>query len=324
MPPRPAYKELPKYRDTEERHSWHVFGPDDQIGTMSLLTPERALRAASAVQTGESFALSWQMELPDPPFFGRQTMRHTLYDISDTHQGSDDVYDNFYSQSSSQWDALNHIGTPDTGMFYNGFSSNAVHLSAEKPLGISNVGSRGITGRYLLLDVARYRSAIGRPVVYEERDEFTADDLDGALELQGVEIEEGDILLLHSGWIAWYERLSHQERIDVSKVSVQFEFKMPGLEVTRRSAEWLWDKGVAAVASDLPGLESGPFRFDSFDGFLHYRLIPLLGLTIGEFFALDALSRACDADRRYDGLLVAAPFNKHGGSGSPANAVAIR
>jgi len=322
---RPAYQDLPKYRDTEERHSWHVFGADDQLGTMSLLTPERALRAAGNVQTGESFALSWQMELPDPPFFGRQTMRHTLYDISDTHQGSDDVYDNFYSQSSSQWDALNHIGTPDTATFYNGYSSEAVHLSAEKPLGIANVGRRGVTGRYLLLDVARYRSAIGRPVDHETRDAFTPEDLDGALEMQGVEIEEGDILLINSGWIAWYEGLSHRERIDVSKLSVQFQFEMPGLEVSRRSAAWLWDKGVAAVASDLPGLESGPFRFDlDWDGFLHYRIIPLLGITIGEFFALDALASACAADRRYSGLFVAAPFNKHGGSGSPANAVAIR
>jgi len=319
---RPAYKDLPKYRNTEERHSWHVFGADDQLGTMSLLTPERALRAAGTVTTGESFALSWHMELPDPPLFGRQTMRHTLYDISDTHQGSDDVYDNFYSQSSSQWDALNLIATPDTGTFYNGLSSQAVHLSPKKPLGIANVGRRGVTGRYLLLDVARYRSAIGRPVDYETRDAFTPEDLDGALEMQGVETGEGDILLIHYGWIAWYEGLTARERIEVSKASVQFEFKMPGLEVSRRSAQWLWDK--AAVAADLAGLESGPFRFDSWDGFLHYRLIPLLGITIGEFFALDALASACDADRRYSGLFVAAPFNKHGGSGSPANAVAIR
>jgi len=321
---RPAYRDLPKYRDTEERHSWHVFGADDELGTMALLNRERALRAVTSVETGESFALSWAMELPDPPFFGRQTTRHTLLDIKDIHQGSDDIYDNFYSQSSSQWDALSHIGTPDAGEFYNGFSSDEVHRSPEKRLAIANVGRRGVTGRFVLLDVARYRQAAGRPVDFDARDEFTVEDLDGALELQGVEIEEGDILLIHSGWIAWYETLTHRQRLDVSTSSIRFELKMPGLEPSRRTAEWLWDKGVSAAASDLPGLESGPFKFASYDGFLHYRLIPLLGITIGEFFALDALASACDEDRRYDGLFVAAPFNKHGGSGSPANAVAIR
>jgi len=322
---RPAYTDLPRYRDTEERHAWFVFGEDDQIGTMALLTPERALRAVGRVFTGESFALSWAMELPDPPFFGRQTTRHTLLDLGPlVHQGSDDIYDNFYSQSSSQWDALSHIGTPDTGTFYNNTSSDAVHVSAEKRLSIANIGRRGVTGRYVLLDAARYRAAVGRPISYDTRDQLTPEDLDGALEMQGIEIEEGDILLIHTGWVAWYEALSHDERVALAALSVQFEYQMPGLETSRRSAAWLWDKGVAAVASDLPGLEAGPFRFASWDGFLHYRLIPLLGITIGEFFALDALARACDEDRRYDGLFVAAPFNKHGGSGSPANAVAIR
>lgn len=321
---RPAYRDLPEYKSTGEKHSWLLSGSQDELGTLGLLTRERVLRATGSVKSGESFSLNWEMELPNPPFFGRQTTRHTLLDIKDVHQGSDDIYDNYYSQSSSQWDALSHIGTPDNGTFYNGFSSDEVHRSPEMRLGIDNVGRRGITGRFVLLDIARYRNAIGKSVDFLSRDEFRVEDLDGALELQGVSLEEGDILLIHSGWIAWYETLSSRERINISILSSRFEFKMPGLEPSRNTAEWLWDKGVAAAVSDLPGLESGPFDFSSFDGFLHYRLIPLLGLTIGEFFALGALARACDKDCRYDGLFVAAPFNKHGGSGSPANAIAIR
>lgn len=321
---RPAYKDLPEYKTTGERHSWGVFGRTDELGTLGLLSPDRVLRASKTVETGESFSLNWEMELPNPPFFGRQITRHTLLDIKDIHQGSDDIYDNYYSQSSSQWDALSHIGTPDTGTFYNGFSTDDVHRSPEMRLGIANIGRRGIAGRFVLLDIARYRRAIGKPIDFNVRDEIYVEELDAALEMQGMNLEEGDILLIHSGWIAWYETLSVRTRIDISISSSRFEFEMPGLEPSRRTAAWLWDKGVAAVVSDLPGLESGPFDFASFDGFLHYRLIPLLGLTIGEFFALSALATACDADHRYDGLFVAAPFNKHGGSGSPANAIAIR
>jgi hypothetical protein len=71
-------------------------------------------------------------------------------------------------------------------------------------------------------------------------------------------------------------------------------------------------------------LEVQPFDTGSVDGFLHYRLIPLLGIAIGEMFALDALGADCKADGRYEGLFVSAPLNKPGGIGSTANALALK
>jgi hypothetical protein len=58
--------------------------------------------------------------------------------------------------------------------------------------------------------------------------------------------------------------------------------------------------------------------------FLHWRVIPLLGLAVGEMFVLDALADDCAADGVYEGLFTAAPLHKIGGSGSPANALAIK
>jgi hypothetical protein len=66
-----------------------------------------------------------------------------------------------------------------------------------------------------------------------------------------------------------------------------------------------------------------PFDMSRADGFLHYRLIPLLGMAVGELFALDALAEHCARTGVYEGLLVAAPIQKVGGVGSPANAVAL-
>jgi kynurenine formamidase len=62
----------------------------------------------------------------------------------------------------------------------------------------------------------------------------------------------------------------------------------------------------------------------SVDTFLHFRLIGLLGIAIGELFDLDALADNCARDGVYEGLFTAAPLNKVGGSGSPANALAIK
>jgi len=60
------------------------------------------------------------------------------------------------------------------------------------------------------------------------------------------------------------------------------------------------------------------------EGFLHFRIIPLLGMAVGEMFVLDALAEDCAADGVYEGLFTSAPLNKVGGSGSPANALAIK
>jgi len=58
--------------------------------------------------------------------------------------------------------------------------------------------------------------------------------------------------------------------------------------------------------------------------FLHFWLIPCLGMTIGELWWLDDLADACAADGRWIFQLVSAPLNVRGGVGSPPNALAIK
>ena len=41
----PPYDELPEIPGTGERHAWEVFGPNDNLDTVNLLTAER-VRAA--------------------------------------------------------------------------------------------------------------------------------------------------------------------------------------------------------------------------------------------------------------------------------------
>jgi hypothetical protein len=57
---------------------------------------------------------------------------------------------------------------------------------------------------------------------------------------------------------------------------------------------------------------------------MHWRLIPLLGLPIGELWDLDALAAACAADGVYEFFFTSAPLNVLGGVGSPPNALAIK
>ena len=309
----PTYAELLARTDAPPGTAWRVFGADDELGTLNLLTPERALAAARLVERGEVFALNWPIELPDPHPFRRPPVRHTV----GGRFGRDDWLDHFYPQGSSQWDGLRHIAHPRHG-FYNGVSAAAVDDPASDRLGIQAVAQRGIAGRGVLLDVARYRAERGVPLAANEPCLIGADLLDAVAEADRVRFEAGDILLVRTGWTGWYSRLTSSERSRVTAADPQ-----PGLEPVERTATWLWDHRFAAVAADNAALEAMPLTFEE-GKFLHYWLIPCLGMPIGELWWLDDLARACATDGRYAFQLVSAPLNVRGGVGSPANAIALR
>ena len=60
------------------------------------------------------------------------------------------------------------------------------------------------------------------------------------------------------------------------------------------------------------------------EGFVHFSLLPMLGLPIGELWDLDGLAADCAADGRYTCLLTSAPLNLERGVGTPPNAMAIK
>lgn len=318
MTSRPKFIDLPISRRLPPRSSWNVFGEDDEVGTLNLIDPRMVASAARLIQTGEVYPLNWDLESPSPALFGREVVRHRIIDLDPV--GTEDVYDNFYPQASSQWDALSHIKHPEHG-FYNGRRRQDITGRPGSRNGIDHWARRGIVGRYVLADMDRFRLANGSRIRQGESDPVTVDELDSCLAATGTPLGVGDILLIRFGWITWYEGADQDVRVQLA--STDF-FASPGLANEPRTAEWLWDHGVAAVAADNPAVEVQPFDESTEDGFLHYQLIPLLGMAIGELFALDSLAAACALDGRYDGLLTAAPLNKIGGSGSPANALAIR
>ena len=148
--------------------------------------------------------------------------------------------------------------------------------------------------------------------------QVTVEDLEGTLAAQGVEVEDGDILLLHTGWLRRFLDSDTEER---RRLIAWETIHAPGLEPSERMVEWLWDHHVAAVASDTVGVEA---LTPNPGFFLHLALLPLLGMPLGEFWVLDALAEDCARDGQYACLLVSVPFNLRGGVGSPPQAVAIK
>ncbi len=313
----PSFDELPVKPGAPPHSAWGLFGDDDQIGTLNLLTPERVAAAAQLARRGEVFALNWELELPHPPLFNRAALQHTIH--RRRRNVFDDLYDNFNTQSSSQWDGLRHFGHRLHG-FYNGVAEERITGEAGSPNGIEHWARRGIAGRGVLIDFPRFAAAHGMTFRPGERSVITAAQLRDAAAWQGLQFQTGDILLLRTGWIEWYGSLDEAQRAAIAQPGA---LQVCGLEQSEDSLRFLWDNHFAAIASDNTAFEAYP-PADPEEGLMHGTIIGLWGMPIGEMFQLDALAAACASDRRYEFLFTSAPLNKRGGVASPPNALAIR
>jgi kynurenine formamidase len=310
----PAYRDLPQV-EGGARSAWHLFGDDDSVGLMNLLTPERALAAAQLVRRGAVFPLDLPLDYLTPPLFGRGADRRTT--LSSSNAGFDDVHDNFYPQAASQWDSLGHVAfAPDR--FYNGRSAQDVRDGANT---IDHWAARGVVTRAVVLDLEPTLADHGGPGTATE---LTVDELEAARTAAGVEVRTGDALVIHTGFLGWYGTQDQAARVRMSQRS---GLTSAGIEHSEAMAEYLWDLHVVAAISDCPSLEVWPpdprqevWPF----GFLHNMLIGQFGLAIGELWWLQDLVEDCRADGRWEAMLASAPMNARGGIGSPANALAVK
>jgi hypothetical protein len=300
-----------------------LWGASDTFGCLNLLTPQRIRAALAGAERGAVFNLNLEMELPGPPLFGRSAFEHVVHDFS---VGHDDELSGWNTQSSSQWDGFRHVRHPVYG-HYNGV--------ADADHGIHHWARRGIVGRAVLVDVARWRASVGRPIDPSSPTAIEVEDLMATLEAQKVDVEVGDILLVRTGWISWYRSLGDQERMALAATP---HTPACGLQRGVDMARALWNFHIAAIAADNPALEVMPFGFGNRDEarhwkqdpgraaetMLHFSLLGLLGIPIGEFFDLDPLAEDCASDGRYICLLSSAPLNLAAGVASPPNALAIK
>jgi hypothetical protein len=131
-----------------EGSNWGDFGPDDQIGRLNLITPERRRAAAQEVREGIAFCLSLPLDCPRIQLNPRRFPPERSFSM----RGDDPVMNYPYGraipgmkevvcddrvalslQYSTQWDALCHMGyeynSEGSGAeeitYYNGFRAHA-------------------------------------------------------------------------------------------------------------------------------------------------------------------------------------------------------
>ncbi len=317
----PSYGDLPVKKGAPKGSAWGLFGEDDQLGCLNLLTPERVVEAARLVRKGAVFPLNLRIDRPDPPMFGRKAPQHHLLEEGGG-VARDDYLDSFWPQASSQWDGLRHIRHPRDG-FYNGVKDEEIVSGEGGRLGIEHFARRGIVGRGVLLDLERFLRRQGTPLDPRSSTMIRKDSVQACALAQEVEARPGDILVFRTGWLRWHlYEATPEERERMGGDAMAGALAAPGIGPADEMAQYLWDLHVAAVAGDNPSLEAWPPTPET--GFLHFHLIPLLGMPIGELWYLEDLADDCAADGVYEFMLASAPLNVPGGVGSPPNALAIK
>ena len=291
---------------------WDVDGVKDERGTTNLLTPDRIAAAARLVRDGKIFDLGIPFGKGGPQPGGGRI--NPVLMLSETGEDQDfpgafhyaDDYVFMPLQSASQWDGLAHVFYDDH--LYNGFPASSVTPHGTLANSIEKQ-AKGIAGRGVLVDVARYRGVDWLPL----GEVITPDDLDGALAAQGVELAGGDILAVRTGW---------RRKFLNDNDPAGFMAGEPGLGID--CCEWLHSHDVAAVCSDNWAIEVLPGEIEGERMPVHMVLIRDMGMTLGEILDFEELAADCAADGRYDFFLAAPPIKFRRALGSPINPLAIK
>lgn len=266
---RPRFHDLPLREGDPPFSAWGLYGLDDSLGTLNLLTPQVIVEAAKEIQSGIRIGLDLPLSFLARPPHSRLPLTHKVVRRGARICHDDEIIMN--TQISTQWDGFRHYGYQKERLFYNGVRPDEISgpidpnkseheagyqgPSITDRLGIHAWCERGIAGRGVLLDYYRWSQMQG--IEYYELGDHTisVDELEACAKAQNVTFRLGDILLVRGGWTARYNQLSEQEKIAHSQ---EEPTRHVGVETSIKTARWLWDTGFSACAGDAPGWERWP------------------------------------------------------------------
>lgn len=339
-----------RWSQRPEGANWGDFGPDDQLGRLNLITPERRRAAAAEVREGLAFCLSLPLDCPRVQLNPRRFPPQIGYSMRGDDPAMNYPYGRVFPgmkevvcddkvtlslQYSTQWDALCHMGClydaegrgAEEVTYYNGFRANAeirgpvdyLHDSAplDGPygagaLGIERIAETGLQARGVMVDLHAHVGLARVGVGYDQ--------LMRIFEADRVEVEPGDVLCLRTG----FDRALLANYADPAQpIDPHACAGLDGFD--DRLLQWIADSGVAALVSDNEAVEVSPdFARETPHGIrvpLHHLCLFKLGIPLGEMFLLSDLADWLRANGRSRFLFTAPPLRLPGAVGSPVTGV---
>ncbi|CAN7461534.1 cyclase family protein [Mesorhizobium amorphae] len=300
---------------------WGHWGAEDEIGALNYLTADEVKRGLASVRHGRTFTLGVPIATHDGDavFPGRWPAKHFMVaDKAGFENGHwhplpgglefADDYVTGFAQAGTHCDALGHMWFDDT--LWNGFPASSTNGGMTRA-GIMPIAERGIVGRGVLIDIARFR---GKPAL-ERAETFTHLDLMECARAQGVEILPHSILLVRTGWVG---------ALAAGRQTVGENYWEPGLTFSLDLVRWFDEMQIPCLVTDTLANETTYEPETGLMLVLHAALMRNLGVVFTEMASLDALAADCAADRRYEGFYCASPAKVSKGTGGSANPVFIK
>jgi kynurenine formamidase len=299
--------------------NWGRWGADDRLGTLNLITPDVRRKAASLIQTGAVISLSADIdpEDPDPLGTGLATVQRFM--------GIGEV-EHRYGKGFSRFDAVTeHVGISAHGSnthldglahySWDGKHYNGFDIADDTSLGGAKLSvhhaSEGIISRGVLLDIC----ALHGVEWLEPGWPISPDELITAEDRQGVTVEPGDVLLIHTGSIA--RALADGPAAGPRRIAAQAGLSAACLPFLR-------ERDIAALGSDAIQ-DVQPSGYETFDLLrpIHAVGLVALGLWLIDNMALTELAAACAATGRSTFFFTMLPWRMVGVTSSATNPIAI-
>jgi kynurenine formamidase len=301
--------------------NWGKWGKADEVGALNYLTAEEVRAGMGRVRGHRTFTLGVPIGSPagDAVFPGRWPARHYMVaDKAGFEAGHwqplagglefADDYVSGFAQAGTHCDALGHMWFDDK--LWNGYSAETTNGGMKKA-SIEPIARRGIVGRGVLLDLARFRGKS-----YLERAEtFDHRDLLECARWQGVEIQPRSILLLRTGWLGALSR---------GEEKVSETYWEPGLTFSLDMVRWFDDMQIPCFATDTLANETTYEPDSGIMLVLHAALMRNLGVVFTEMAWLDDLAQDCADDRHFEGFYNASPVCVCHGTGGAVNPIFIK
>ena len=293
-----------------ELSNWGRWGPDDQRGTLNLITPEKTRQAASLVTDGVTVSLSHfvtEERAIDSQTFAPTDHRMTSVDpdTGEPRFALDAISFSLHDGQLSHLDALCHYRTERDGQYliFNGYPQN---LDADgcKDLAIDRMGPGYVT-RGILVDIPLMRGVDW----LEPSTPIFVSDLEAWEEFAGVRVEPGDVLLVRTG--RWAKR----------EQDGPWNYARGGAGLHASVLPWLHERGVALLVGDAVN-DVQPSGVEGLNRPVHQVTQVNIGLPLVDNGYLEDVAREAARRRRWAFMVSWQIPEIVGGTAAPFNAVA--
>jgi kynurenine formamidase len=283
--------------------------PDGTVGrgAWNRVSAGHVREAAALVRSGAVVPLGRPWDTRPGPDNPKPALHH-MSDLGDVEAPEPSAYKDFlavdyHGKAVSHLDALSHIAY--RGQLYDGRAAReAVGAAGARFGAVSELGP--LVTRGVLLDLP---AVLGVDWLEPGR-AVHARDLLAAEEALGVRVGEGDAVLLRSGR---FRRRRETGPWDPDGASAGWHVD---------AVPVLAERGVALLGADGDS-DVRPSPVEGLHSPVHALAITAMGVPLLDNLDLEALSAACAEAGRHAFLLVVAPLDVPGGTGSPVSPVAV-